>query len=62
MQWLHAQEWCQRTPGADASVVTDAQTVAYARHLHDACRTYDDFRSTHLVTTANTLLRWKTSA
>ena len=45
MQWPHAQAWCQRTPGADASVVTDAQTGAYAHHLHDACRTYDDFRS-----------------
>ena len=46
MPWPHAQEWCQRTPGANASVDDDAhaQTSAYARHLHDACRTYDDFR------------------
>ena len=32
VQWPHAQEWCQRTPGADASEVTDAQTGSYARH------------------------------
>ena len=32
-------------PGADAGMVTDAQTGAYARYLHDACRTYDSFRA-----------------
>ena len=39
----HAQDWCQKTPGA--GVVNDAQTGAYARHLHDACGTYDSFRA-----------------
>ena len=41
----HAQEWCQKTPGADAGVVIDAQTSVYARPLHDACGTYDSFRA-----------------
>ena len=49
-------------PLLPASVVTDAQTGAYARYCHDACRTYDSFRAnisalndyrTHLIAVEN---------
>ena len=57
------QEWCQKTPGAHASLVTDAQTAAYARYCHDAClATVSEPKSALSTTTASTSKRWRTSA